>query len=261
MIPSPSFAKTDRSSIYDNDCRSERPYTNRPVCTYGNGPTRVALFGNSHAIHWLPALEEIAAAKGWTIDTYFAARCVPTYTKQKIATKGAPQGCLDYGLWVRDEILAGGYDLIITSNRQSVAAVGKSMAKSTAIYQEDFRRYLTDLSASGAPILVIHDTPFPGQDIPNIPDCLAEHPTAVSLCAGTPESWDWYYPFYAAAAGLPGVHRVDMTEYFCSNGTCPAVIGGVPVFFDGSHMSTTYARTLAPYLMSKLDAEGFGARM
>ena len=34
----------------------------------------------------------------------------------------------------------------------------------------------------------------------------------------------------------------------------PAVVGGVPVYFDGSHLSNTYARTLGPFLDPKMQA-------
>jgi hypothetical protein len=40
----------------------------------------------------------------------------------------------------------------------------------------------------------------------------------------------------------------DLTRYFCTTTVCPAAIGSVPVYFDGSHLSSTYAASIAPYL-------------
>jgi len=51
----------------------------------------------------------------------------------------------------------------------------------------------------------------------------------------------------------PMVDVVDMERYFCIDGTCPAVIGGVVAYFDGSHITATYARTLAAPLGRELD--------
>ena len=40
----------------------------------------------------------------------------------------------------------------------------------------------------------------------------------------------------------------DFTSSFCDPKTCYSTIGGVIAYFDRSHMTTTFARTLAPYL-------------
>jgi hypothetical protein len=43
-----------------------------------------------------------------------------------------------------------------------------------------------------------------------------------------------------------------MTDYLCDGETCSAAVGGVPVYFDVSHLTATYARTLAPYLRAEI---------
>lgn len=50
-------------------------------------------------------------------------------------------------------------------------------------------------------------------------------------------------------AGLPSnVTFGDLVEYVCPDGTCPAVIGNILTFRDHSHLTATYAATLAPYV-------------
>ena len=39
----------------------------------------------------------------------------------------------------------------------------------------------------------------------------------------------------------------DLTNYFCTE-VCSPVIGRAMVYVDGSHITQTFARTLAPYL-------------
>ena len=71
-----------------------------------------------------------------------------------------------------------------------------------------------------------------------------------------------------AAMHDPAVTVADLTDHICQDNRapavrykpppgdghdgasyiCPAAIGGVPVYFDATHLTTTYARTLAPYL-------------
>jgi peptidoglycan/LPS O-acetylase OafA/YrhL len=254
-VPAPEAAKQDKAVAYADNCWSYRPFTRHKVCTYGNGPTKVALVGNSHAGHWLPALIELAKDRGWTITTYLVSQCAPSDTRQQFDTPEMSQNCHDYGQWVQDRTGHGQYDLIITSNRESVKALGQQgWAGSEQAAEKGFHTYLQRWAAGGTPVVVIHDLPYPGKHTGNIPDCLAQHVGHVHECDGTPASWQWYYPYAAAADGVAGVHVIDMTRYFCTERTCPAVIGGVTVYFDGSHMTSTYSRTLAPYLGDRLDA-------
>lgn len=46
----------------------------------------------------------------------------------------------------------------------------------------------------------------------------------------------------------PRQSYADFTGYLCRTQRCPAVIGDVPVYLDGSHLTATFNATLAPYL-------------
>ena len=87
-----------------------------------------------------------------------------------------------------------------------------------------------------------------------VPDCLALHRTNQPACAGTPETWHSMDPLYDAAMGLalPGISTLDTTPYFCTTTECPAVIGTIVAYFDGSHMTATYARSLAPLVEAQI---------
>jgi hypothetical protein len=41
---------------------------------------------------------------------------------------------------------------------------------------------------------------------------------------------------------------VDPLDWFCYQGRCPAVVGTTPVMRDGTHITSVYARQLAPLL-------------
>jgi hypothetical protein len=90
-----------------------------------------------------------------------------------------------------------------------------------------------------------------------VPDCLALHPTTQTACSGTPDTWHWVDPLWAAASrqALPGISTVATTRFFCTDTVCPGVIGGLVTYFDASHMTATYARTVAPFI----DAEVLAA--
>jgi peptidoglycan/LPS O-acetylase OafA/YrhL len=250
VVPEPSLAKEDRADAYADGCWSNEPFTRRPVCTYGDGPTKVALVGNSHAGQWLPALQVLAERNDWTISTYLVSRCNPTSVPLQFNTEEKTANCSAYGEYVLDETSGDAFDLVITSERQSVPVQGESWDTTERPAIEGYRQYLYRWAASGANVLVIKDPPFPGNTIDSIPDCLAENPGKPQKCSGTPEKWHWMDPVTVAATELeqPKIHAVDMDKYFCADGSCPAVVGSVVTYFDASHITATYAKTLAPYL-------------
>ena len=60
-------------------------------------------------------------------------------------------------------------------------------------------------------------------------------------------------PLPEAASRVEGAGVVDLTEYFCTEDFCPAVIGNAVVYRDASgHLSATYARSLTPFLEEDL---------
>jgi hypothetical protein len=50
------------------------------------------------------------------------------------------------------------------------------------------------------------------------------------------------------------VSYIPLTRYFCDARKCHAVIGGVVVYFDSHHMTTTYSRSLARYIGPQIAA-------
>lgn len=107
--------------------------------------------------------------------------------------------------------------------------------------------YLRDWAAPGTRILVIKDPTFPGIDIP---DCLAENPDDHTRCAAPRDEWIIDDPLMAAVQGvdLPTVSSVSFDDLVCGPTTCDGAIGGVVAYFDNSHLSATYAATMAPYM-------------
>ena len=45
---------------------------------------------------------------------------------------------------------------------------------------------------------------------------------------------------------------LSLTRFFCDASKCHALIGGVVVYFDSHHLTTTFSRSLAGYLGADL---------
>lgn len=255
LILDPIVAKTDKSRAYDDGCWSSGDFAERPTCTYGDGEISVALVGNSHAGHWLGPLTELAHARGWTITTFLVDRCNATVTiPLAFDTAAKTKGCQAYAEYVRERTTSGDFDAVIVSQRQSVEVAGGDWDTTEQPLIAAQEEMLRSWDAAGLPVMVIRDTPFPGNQDLIVPDCVAVHADDPSACDGSPEDWYWMDPLAEAAEDFPAnVAVLDPTEWVCPEGRCRSVIGGVVTYFDGSHLTDTYAVTLAPYINRWLD--------
>jgi hypothetical protein len=252
MIPDPVAAAGDSSDAYRDGCWIYTPFTARTTCRYGTGDVRIALVGNSHAGQWLPTLQVLAKRHGWTITTFLASRC--NATDAELELYGGTVGCLAYGRWAMEQTRGDAFDLVITSERQSVAAKGDDREGRRQAAEDGYASYLKRWSRAGTNVLILRDTPFPGYTLDSVPDCLASHRSKQGACAGTPDEWRSADPLFDVATELDlgGVTTLDTTRFFCTSVTCPAVIGSVVVYFDASHMTATYARSIAPIIAADI---------
>jgi hypothetical protein len=133
------------------------------------------------------------------------------------------------------------------SNRISVRAEGHSLDDSLPLYADGYRSVLEEWGDAGITVLALHDTPYPGK---NIPDCISAAEDDYERCDGKAEDWILPEPVrdVVARLGDPDVRFADLNDHICDGSTCRAVNGGVITYFDNSHVSATYAASLAPYL-------------
>jgi hypothetical protein len=264
VVPAPIAAAQDKSDAYgtvsgSKDCFAtvghSFPLT---TCTRGDpaGRVKVALVGNSHAGEWVPTVEVLAAKYHWRITTYLASQCAFADTAQQFTPASKTDACSNWVHAVTDDIVARHYDLVIMTNRVSVQAVGHGWAGSWAPYRQGYLKVLRALHAARLNVVAIRDTPYPRATNVLVPDCLAAHPDDYTRCAGPRTEWLPRDPTVLAVAALgdPRIRMVDLTDYICEDTTCPAAVGKVVVYFDNSHLSASYAKTLAPYLAPHLRA-------
>jgi hypothetical protein len=111
--------------------------------------------------------------------------------------------------------------------------------------------YWRRLIAAGTGVVAIRDTPEPQQDIP---DCLSTPGASADDCTVPAKvAIDRDTPLVQAAAKMHGaVDLVDMDDLICGTAECRPIVGNVEVYRDNHHLTLTYARTLLPYLESRL---------
>jgi peptidoglycan/LPS O-acetylase OafA/YrhL len=243
VYPGPLAVEEDRPALYEDNCFQD-VYESTPVtCVYGDpkAPKTVALVGGSHAAHWLPTLQALSAPHGWKVVVYTKNRCL--LTTEMIQVFGEDYvSCREWNDKVMAELLQHPPQIVFTT-----ATTGTGRDEHTpAGYVEQWRR----LTAAGIRVIAVRDTPR--MDM-NVPECVELNGPQSPECSRPREAVLASTPPYKSIEGqLQGVVFLDLNGYLCRTDVCPSVIGNVLVYRDDSHLTTLFARTLAPALDREL---------
>ncbi|MDP9438393.1 MAG: acyltransferase [Actinomycetota bacterium] len=259
--PSPREAEKQRSQMYADGCHLDRPDEESPECAYGNpsSETTVVLFGDSHAMQWFPALNELARERNWRLVGLTKSACPPAEVHRYSASLRREYSECDawrertFKRIVEEERPS----MIVTSmlNPYRVMENGEPLDRkaSEEALEEGYVSTIKRLRSTGAEVVVINDIPHPDKDIPK---CVSQAPDRLQDCA-IPRSKACNYPSVNAHAAkkAEGTHFIDPTPTLCLERVCPAVIGDALVYRNGAHLTPTYVRTLTPWLAERLPTQ------
>lgn len=246
LTPSPAAAADDLPAAYANGCHAPTTGSDARVCHLGDGPRRVALIGDSHAVSWQPTFAAVADELGWTVDTYTKAACPLTTATTTNGNAEVRASCSDWRIAMREKLAAAApYDFVFMT-----ASTTAARFHDTASAVDGYRAVWAPLVERGAEIVVIRDVPRAPSDAL---DCLARTPQTPSACS-LPRDSAFPSPdlLAEAAGGQQHVRVIDFTDAICDSGWCYTAIGGVTVFRDEHHLTETFARTLAPELLQRI---------
>jgi peptidoglycan/LPS O-acetylase OafA/YrhL len=256
--PSPRKAEDQRSQMYADGCHLEWRDEESPECVYGDSSskTTVVLFGDSHAMHWFPALNALAKEHNWRLVGFSKAGCPPAEVhRYNRALRREYSECDTWRERTLERIVEEERpSMVLTSmlNPYRVMEDGEQLDSkaSEKALEEGYVSTLRKLRRSGAEVVVIRDVPHTHKDIP---ECVSEALDHLQECA-IPRSKAFNYPPVNARAAtkVEGVHLIDPTPVLCFEKTCPAVIGDTLVYRNGDHLTPTYVRTLTPWLDKQL---------
>ena len=253
LVTTPEFAKTDTSRGI-KECLNWPPFDDLVTCDGGvsseEATAKVALFGDSHAGQWLPALEAISEDRAWDLDTYIVGICQPSAAQQQFPSgmggldaEELTDKCTDYIGDIVDEITGGGYDLVV------MAAFDREPNRVAA-----YAAVISEIADAGIEVAVMRDTPAPMDPSNLTPDCVAANIGAPQACDGTPTGWIGPDAMADAALelGNTNVRLIGLNHFLCNDQVCPATVGGVIAYSDSNHLTQTMVLTLRPYLEDAL---------
>ena len=87
------------------------------------------------------------------------------------------------------------------------------------------------------------------------PECIAQSTARYDPCAMKRSAV--VVPNFMTTLAIANHQLADyvrLAQYFCDASRCHGLIGGVIVYFDSHHLTTTFSRSLAPYLGAQIAA-------
>ncbi|HSC86370.1 MAG TPA: SGNH hydrolase domain-containing protein [Polyangiaceae bacterium] len=256
VLPRPEKAKSDRGWT---TCMVEEAEDRVRFCETGSPAERasrtVLLVGDSHAEHWLPALDTLAPLEHWRILRVLKSKCSLNEATPD-NTRASQKSCAQWNAGVHAELARHPE---IREVFVSASAFNAYRTEPGVRWQdraaEGYVAAWSRLPASIERIWVIRDLPRPR---PDVIDCLARLGEAERArpgpCARPRSDALLDDPLLAAARREPRARVIDLSERFCDQRSCYPMIGHSIVYRDKSHLGATFARTLAPHLERALES-------
>jgi hypothetical protein len=236
-----------------------------------NGAATVALFGDSHAEHWLAALDRLGRERGWRVVLMVKGGCAVADAPELAGARSNRHGrdCARYRESAVRELIAlapdvavlSSYDEYVTRDAEAAGDAAVDGRVSAAAWGRGLRRTYARLGAAGVPVVAIRGTPYPGFDVPA---CLSRRSAGLPMADACEYDRDDALHGAAravqlaavrdvAARGLP-VAAIDLADEVCAAERCGGLRDGLVVFTDGNHLAASFTRAAAGTLGARLDA-------
>jgi hypothetical protein len=232
-------------------------------CVFGDTTSRtsVVLMGDSHAEHWLPAVDRIGRERRWKIIAMVKPAC-PVADIPELVSARLKRGYVECTQWRRmmlRRIVSLHPTMVILSSWDHYMPPdgnGSEWKVTPASWRGGLRRTYGLLSSAGINTVVIRGTPRPGFDVPACLSRAASSAPFKRRCEyGRAES---LHPVAIAAQndaarGLDHIAFVNVNDRVCSSPRCSVVQRGSIVFRDDGHLTAAYSLAEAQVLGARIE--------
>jgi peptidoglycan/LPS O-acetylase OafA/YrhL len=249
-------ARSDAPIIYFEGCDDWYFSDAVKFCAFGaaDAPHTAIAIGDSVALQWFPAYEQLFVKPGWRLLVATKSSCpmvdVPIYYP-RIGREFS-----ECDRW-RGALLAQ-----IAGIKPDVVVFGSTYTTAFTQTQwiEGTTRVLKAIAPSSGRVFIMRGTPVLAFDGPS---CLEprswlykmlQHGQTCESPAHNEESDAVFRWLQEATRRFANVGTIDMTNAICPDGVCSAERNGVIVFRDFQHLTASYAHMLAPALEAQMAA-------
>ncbi|MEC5190201.1 MULTISPECIES: acyltransferase family protein [unclassified Arthrobacter] len=244
IIPAPVAMKSEWAD-FDGPCTDEN-VPGDPLlagCLQNSRPDavskRIVVLGDSHAQQYMAALGPIARSRGWEVVALLKGSC-----RFGAESPDRNAECNAFNQASAQYVLDHKPDAVFT-----VA----SLTLKDAPFETEVPQYLEGIQPftdAGMDVVGIRDNP---RFTINMPECVQKNgPHAPKCRVPLQESLAESSPLDAYRGRVPGLHLMDLSDFICADGVCPAVVGNVYVYKDDNHLTKTYVESMIPMFEERL---------
>jgi hypothetical protein len=245
-------ASTDTPVPYKDRCHVEQNLTQtKASCIYANAnsKTTIVLFGDSHALSWFPAIEQIAINHKWKLVSLTMSSCWPsTIPAWNSVTDVLMKNCAIWRAATLKKISTlHPYITFVAGTRgfetiDSKGNVLKTQARQAA-WINGMNTTLTSLKSASRNLVYLSDYPV---SLFAPEDCLGLNPSITYVCATNVSdaiNVNWLNVERVVALNN-GAIWINPTEWLCKTDPCDPLMNGYIMYRDGGHLTATFAQTL-----------------
>ncbi len=228
------------------------------ACTFGNTHAHklVVLFGDSHAWMWINAVSPVMIHQGYRLQLL----AYPGCPVAKLSIWAAPilsvfTACDKWRAATVQLIKKESPTLVLLSERTAQLFRTATALVSAKQITTGLASTVRALSSGVTKVAIIGDIPT-FTHLASPVTCLAIHVTSVQKCAtplNNPDpAWSSHAGAELAAAKISGATFIDPTRWMCHKSRCSEIVGNLAVYFNGSHVSATYAAFVSTVMGLKI---------
>jgi len=253
LQPSLFDAKNDRSINYVDRCHTQLNLapTSAP-CLYGDLTSNktIALFGDSHALAWFPAINALSKINHWKLFAQTMSSCNPADIKAwNTNTNSEMKNCPIWRVGAIAKIIAAKPLFVIVGGTRGFRTLDESgaltsVANNHIIWEAGMKRTIAKFKEVGIKVILISDVPVAAGD-PVV--CLSAHPDSSLTCANpVSKAIDpGWLETERKVARADGVSLIEPQLWVCPSDPCPVIINNTLVYFDSGHLTATFSASLA----------------
>jgi peptidoglycan/LPS O-acetylase OafA/YrhL len=259
LTPSLADAASDEAAPFVDGCFDGFTENSVNPCNYGDitapSSKTVVLFGDSHALMWFPAFDNLANQYGWQLIPQAKATCPPIDITVYSPDLGEwYTGCNQWRAAVVARIQALHPALVVLGFSREYGIPDDRVVVDGTAWMQGLSSMMTTLRATGAQVVLMGDVPYPMSGL--VPDCLSAHLTDATACT-MPKQYPYFNPSGVgqeeAVAAAAGASYIDTEPWFCAGNTCADIVNNLLVYRDDNHITDTYASWLTPVIGADLE--------
>lgn len=222
------------------------------VCRFGDpqGTKTILLWGNSHASAWSDAVDAAGKLLGYRVIVAARAACPaalgdrPSDDGLRDVTAEEAIGCARRTEWVVKTLVPQADIVLMADLRSGFVGPGHDISP--------FVRAIDAVRAAGSRVIWMADVPLTAtvDTRRDAPDCLVERGQCTNSLTRALAALE---VTRKVQERVPDLDVIETRDRFCTD-VCYAAIGGISVYFDASHLTGSYSRSLGPWLAREIQA-------